>query len=62
VCAAELRHRIVAVLVEDFRVESIGALLTDAARHRIDRRGDLVLKFVEKEAAERFGRAGVARE
>src|SRR5262249_45934502 len=60
--AAELRDGVVAVLVEDLRVQPIGALQSDDAGPGIDRGGHLVLELVEKQSAKGFGRPRVARE
>jgi hypothetical protein len=60
--AAELRDRVVAVLVEDPGVETFGALDADRRRRGGACRRDLIEKLVEKQPAQRLRRARVARE
>jgi hypothetical protein len=59
--AAELRDRVVAVLVEDLRVELLRALDPDRRRAR-GARGNVAGELVEEEAAQRLRRSRVARE
>ena len=66
-CApAELRDRVVAVLVEDARVQAFGSFGADAASLRDHRQhsGDRTCseELVEKQTPQRLGRARVARE
>src|SRR6185503_6718108 len=59
--AAELRHRIVSVVVEDALVKLIRALRAHALRRR-SREARALEELVEKQPAQRLGRSGIPRE
>ena len=58
--AAELRHRVVAVVVEHPRVQPLGALESDG--RGAGGAADLGIELVEEQASQRLGRPRIARE
>ena len=60
--AAQLCDRIVSVLVEDARIQPVGAVGADGRESRLVKGLNVAPKLVQKEAPQRLGRSRVARE